>query len=251
MPLLGLFLLGRPTEAERTPLPGVPRHAPDLSGRWLLIEVASTRSQVVALGELRSELQAGLLLDLQHRDGRLRGEGEVCRFRLESPTAFVKVEFPDAFRAALAPPMLDARVEYRDDALYFEQPRMTAVLGAALQRPLGEPLPARADDPRVVDADGDGKPGVTIRVTGLVDGEMYLVQRSWSAMAGRATSSLRIEGALLHDKEEVVLGATHAVLAAFPPTRPDPARSYFILERLPQTATCAEAVLRMESLLDD
>ena len=38
------------------------------------------------------------------------------------------------------------------------------------------PLPGEADDPRVVDADSDGNPGVTVQVRGLIDGEVYMVQ---------------------------------------------------------------------------
>lgn len=221
----------------------------DLTGRWLLVEVASTQASLGALGEVRSEIHGAVLMDLVHHGDRLTGQGELCEFRLKSPTSLVRIEFPAGFRRALERPTLDARVEEKGGVLHFEQPQVFAVLGAHLRRPRGEPLPEGPDDPRVIDADGDGKPGVTVLVRGLIDGEIYLVQRTWNALVGRAVSAQRFEGALLHGKEEVVLGATHDVLAAFPPTRPDPAGSRFVLERARAGATCQDAVGRMEALV--
>lgn len=217
----------------------------------MLLEVASTKADLVVLGAVDSELQVALLLDLRHEHNRLRGHGQVCMFRLQSPTSLVQVEFPRAFQNALSQPILDAELFRKGDTTFFRQSPLFLVLGASLRRPRGEPLPLDRLDPRVIDSDRDGKPGVTVRVHGLIDGEIYLVQRTWSALRGRSVHAERFEGDLVHGKEEVVLGATHQILSVFPPTRPNPEKSFFVLEKTADNAGCDAANARLEYIVQE
>lgn len=223
----------------------------DFSGRWMLLEVASTQAELVVLGAVDSELQVALLLDLHHKNDRLFGSGRVCMFRLHSPTSLVRVEFPRGFRDALSRPILDAELFHQGNTTFFRQSPLFLVMGASLRRPRGEPLPLHQLDPRVIDADGDGKPGVTVRVHGIIDGEIYLVQRTWSALHGRSVHTERFEGDLVHGKEEVVLGATHQILSVFPKTRPNPEKSFFVLEKTAANAGCDEANAQLERVVKE
>lgn len=248
-----LAFSAKPARAQEAPpmLPSLENPSQDLSGRWMLLEVASTEADLVVLGAVHSELQVALLLDLQHEGSRLHGHGRVCMFRLHSPTSLVRVEFPRAFRDALSQPILDAELLTKGNTTFFRQSPLFLVMGASLQRPQGDPLPMHQLDPRVVDADRDGKPGVTVRVHGLINGEIYLVQRTWSALRGRSVHAERFEGHLVHGKEEVVLGATHQILSVFPPTRPNPEKSFFVLEKAEHNAGCTEANARLESVVQE
>ena len=163
----------------------------------------------------------------------------------------MRVEFLRAFRNALSQPVLDAELVYKDKTTLFRQSPLFLVMGASLRRPRGDPLPSHQLDPRVTDADGDGKPGVTVRVHGLIDGEIYLVQRTWSALRGRSVHAERFEGNLVHGKEEVVLGATHQILSVFPTTRPNPDKSFFVMEKTTDDAGCDEANLRLERVVEE
>ena len=58
------------------------------------------------------------------------------------------------------------------------------VLGAALTDPAGDALPIEDDDPRLVDLDEDGRPGVTIRLGGF---RIYAVVRVLVSFDGAAT----------------------------------------------------------------
>src|SRR5690606_14696021 len=79
-----------------------------------------------------------------------------------------------------------------------------------------EPLPRDAADPRVVDADGDGHPGATLRLTiaGLADGELYVVQRGHSTLAGRVVARGQAAGRIdVRLFEQALLGADPGFLA--------------------------------------
>ena len=58
------------------------------------------------------------------------------------------------------------------------------------------------------DDDHDGHPGVTVRIGGLIDGEVYLVQRGWSEFAGTAYDADTIRGDVRFDQDQEILGAT-------------------------------------------
>jgi hypothetical protein len=95
-------------------------------------------------------------------------------------------------------------------------PESIVVSGAELDSPLEE-LPTNADDPRVRDTDGDGRPGVT--VVNSLGGEQNITFRNTGRTRGFLMSSNRILGATVGDMsalpESSVLGAGDAFLPDF------------------------------------
>jgi hypothetical protein len=68
--------------------------------------------------------------------------------------------------------------------LWFRGARAVAV-GWNPVTSAGEMLPMSRTDPRVADTDGDGNPGITVRIAGgLINGSVYVVQTQRSALAG-------------------------------------------------------------------
>jgi hypothetical protein len=114
------------------------------------------------------------------------------------------------------------------------------VVGAKLRRS-NDPLPSDPDDPRVFDQDGDGNPGVTIRVEGIVSGDMYIVQRSWTRLEGALLGDGSFGGRLFFGNAQVVLDSTSPFLGDPPSSRPLPNLSWFRIARLPEDADCAKA----------
>lgn len=76
----------------------------------------------------------------------------------------------------------------------------------------GEAIPTAASDQRVVDADGDGHPGVSIRVGGLLNTEIYVAQRQRFALEGDATEAARMVASNVDTSEQVVLGSASLLL---------------------------------------
>ena len=76
------------------------------------------------------------------------------------------------------------------------------VLGAALADPGGEALPVEDDDPRLVDHDGDGRPGVTVSLGSF---SIYAAVRVTVALDGLVTES-EVVGTATLDLDFEVLG---------------------------------------------
>ncbi len=118
-----------------------------------------------------------------------------------------------------------------------------AVVGAELADPALDPLPHDPDDPRVTDPDADGHPGITIRVEGLVSGEVYIAQRMIRGLEGELTADGRMVGTVTGTNEQQTLGASNFMLRAFTPTFvPDPApeRNWFSWAPIADHEQCAD-----------
>jgi hypothetical protein len=180
------------------------------------------------------------LHDVKHEGSRLEGDGALCSVDIENGTALVTTELPKALQRVLPPPTIKARLLEVDGELRLVSTKQTVVVGAKLEDAHRETLPSKASDPRVVDLDGDGHPGVTVRIGGLVSGDMYVVQRTWTKLIG--TSNGRgFDGRLAFGIEQVVLGATSGRLTAPPESKPLATKSTFRLERVSDTTSCADA----------
>jgi hypothetical protein len=96
--------------------------------------------------------------------------------------------------------------------------RFVTVVGAELANAETDPLPGDPEDPRVTDPDGDGEPGLTVRVEGVVGGGVYVVQRIERALEGRLTADGRMSGTVIGSNHQKKLGASNFILRAFTPT---------------------------------
>ena len=127
-----------------------------------------------------------------------------------------------------------------------------AVIGAELEDPASDPLPGDADDRHVTDPDGDGHPGVTVRVEGFVGGEVYVVQRMIRGLDGELALDGRMSGNVLGTNEQRTLGASNLLLRAFTPTFvPDPApdRNTFDWAPIASHEECADIVSEEDRIL--
>lgn len=122
--------------------------------------------------------------------------------------------------------------------------------------PFETPLPSTkeeaASEPhasRIYDMEGDGHPGVTILVEGLVNGEIYGIQRKTVELAGVSLGPDKAVGFAVLTKESLQLGANHDLLNAGAGSSrafPDPKESWFEEVRLPDGADCDD-VLQAEA----
>ncbi len=164
----------------------------------------------------------------------------------QAPLGRVRTSIGPAFVAAM--PVLEASltadpVEGSAGAVRIADQAM--VLGAQLDDLVNDPLPTDDDDPRVVDGDGDGRPGVTVEVKGFVSGQVYLVQRLIRGLRGTVGPDGRMTGTVTGAGDQVVIGASNGILKTFTPKfehNPDPERNTFVWVPVPEDATC-ESVL--------
>ncbi|MCA9549575.1 MAG: hypothetical protein KC933_06035 [Myxococcales bacterium] len=229
---------------------GAPAAPPDLSGRWARLEVTTALSDVPVVGDITSETRAISIVDVRKTASGYEVTERVCALANDSLGGAVRARFPRAFLRAVSGASAPARLAADEGRLRYEESRPVRVRGAALEDPSREALPTAPSDPRLVDADEDGQPGLTVQVEGLVKGEIYVVQRDESALEGAVLAPDRIAGLVRWKAEQVVLGASRDVLAGNPDNRPhpEPGRSYFRMRRVPARATCPEVIRRASTL---
>lgn len=233
----GLLLLGAEDREQAIP---------DLSGTWAEVQVTAVKVELPVLGEQRSKTMATLLLRVRQEGTRLVITEEVCELETVGSTKAIKTSYPPAFLRALSGLVREAELR-RDSAWSYLEAGTLRTAGASVE--VNAPLPTQADDPRVLDSDGDGHPGLTVEISGLIEGQVYVVQRGRSQLQANLHATDRLEGPLKFSSEEQVIGASHELLTKKPPTRPDPDESFFRRRRVPANATCAEVVARRPRLL--
>ncbi len=213
-----------------------------LPGTYAMLQVNARITNVPVVGLTHTETHA-LLRTTVTRGGadRLDMLIEVCDLRQVSESTLVQVIFPEAFLLSLEtyPRVIELRPDLGTNR--FTSPLAVEVYGAHLIDPVHDALPTESSDSRVYDQDNDGKPGVTIRVTGLVDGEIWLIQRSQSTLSGWFESSDRWGGLIDSEVEQVYLGSDNPILSKPNESTkdPDPSHSYIDLARVPADKDCA------------
>lgn len=215
-------------------------HASKLDGRWVFLQRTVTVADAPVIGKIYATTTAISVHDLVEAGGHLHGNGTLCSLTLDSGTSFVRTILPPALRNVLPKPKINAKLTYEDGKLLYADAPPPVVLGAKVAS-IGEALPTQSSDARVVDSDGDGHPGVTVRVEGIVSGEIYVVQRNVAVFDGALRVDGSFAGSIRHGMSQVVLGATSSRLVDGPKSYPVDKGSFFRLAPLPKAATCDDA----------
>lgn len=210
------------------------------SGVYLYVQKTTSVTKLPVVSDVVATTHAVSLQRLKFDGEWLRGTGVLCDIHMKSSSKLIKTELPPSFRRALPKVVTNARVKREGTAYSFHQPDQTLVLGAEITPKASAPLPTDPSDARVRDHDEDGKPGVTVRVSGIVSGEIYLAQRSTSSLTGHATPD-GFHGTIRFTNDQSILGATKDVLKRNPNAHPDPSRSEFTLKKVAPHLTCSEA----------
>ncbi len=232
-----------------------PSDLPDLSGRWAILQVASQIGVVPIVGE-RTRTTTSVAIALVTQEGNVvRGTQAACSTTIDPGTSLVRMEISDAFVLSMPQAVWSAVLEPSEGGYSFVRPWMTVVSGAILEDPETDSLPTSPDDPRVIDQDEDGKPGLTVRVVvmGFISGEVYVVQRDRSRLSGTVLGPGAIDGLVEWTSEQSVLGASSSMFLAGTAARVDPVaeNSYFRARRVDNDATCADLTEMAAALFGD
>jgi hypothetical protein len=204
-----------------------------LSGAWIQVVEWSTCVKIV--DEIETRAYRVLAVQVSQQGARLRERRRLCELRL-TPILGMATVVPQ--------PLIDAHPELLVDSMLLSAaPRAPAGellyhSGPEVQRfgieftdPLSEPMPTAAepDDPRLVDAEQDGKPGATFHVGSQCS--IHVAQREISVLRGRVVGPGRIEGGGVHHNEQAVFGSTKAICGQTFSTRSNQAAHRFALQR--------------------
>ncbi|TVQ97972.1 MAG: hypothetical protein EA398_13850 [Deltaproteobacteria bacterium] len=239
-PAWSVLASGEPLAALRPEASERLEALPNLSGRWAQQQVTTSVTRVPVVGEVRSRTETLLILDIAQRGANLTVTAEVCTIAIRNRPNMVRTIIPEEFVRSLGRTTRTARLTPQPSGVRYEQPRFVEVIGARLGDPEREGLPQDASDPRVVDQDGTGAPGVTVRIGGVVSGDVYVVQRGWNRLWSTTLSEETFDGVVEWDNEQVVLGASNAFIRRDAPASPDPspANNFFRTTRVAPDADC-------------
>ena len=253
--LLGLFLsLPKPDaspeyQSRRSPLRPLKAKAeepqaqwPSLSGLWAFIQVTGAISDAPVIGKVSTKTQALGIIDVSQDKAQLRLSETMCELSTSSPTPLVRTVYPQAFLNALSGNIRRAQLIREENRTRFIQAQAWDAHGTRLTNISTDPLPTLEKDPRVIDEDEDGFPGLTVHITGLVGGKVRVVTKGWTALEGELISNNRIEGYVRWFTEQRILSATNSLLKSPPRTSPDkdPTQSWFRMIRPSSDTTCRD-----------
>jgi hypothetical protein len=211
----------------------------DLSGTWVL---RAAGAQVVTADRSVFHMKSVkvALVNVTQAGDAVTLDGHVCdRFQEDDPNNPAKVVIPDAWRKTEWPFKRSGTFS----AGTLTLPNAVDVVGASLANPTTDKLPTDKDDPRLVDDDKDGQPGITINLTGTPTGSLYCAQRDQSTLAGVTVAADRVEGGMTYVSDQSVVDSKPSglkTLYSLSKSNPDPTAcsSSFVMVRVADTATC-------------
>jgi hypothetical protein len=224
----------------------------DVSGTWAEMQVYREFATLPLVGEAARTSTVLLLVTMEQTGSSLIMRETYCSTKIDNGTAIASTTIPTSFLRSLAQTAKPASLDASETTTRFTQPWYTEVRGARLDDPERDALPTQADDPRVFDQDGDGKPGLTVHVSALVifTGDVYVVQRVRYRLEGVVVTPDRIEGLIEWTTEQITLGTTSSLFEGELPSRPDPvaAHSFFVLQRIDPSWDCKAILAHRDAI---
>ncbi len=157
-------------------------------------------------------------------------------------SANVGTTIPDAIPKSVPPTANPFRLWQDGTTVRFARIGAAVAIGAKLTNVDTDPLPTAATDARVWDQDGDGHPGVTVKITGVAAGDIYVVQRQKSSYEGTVAADGSMSGPLVDKSDQSVVGASNPLLNSNVATTPDPTKDTVKLVKVAATMDCAALV---------
>lgn len=225
--------------------PDLAAAAERLVGRWAHFDVVAYEDAV-----LRTLIVSTGFADLELRDGELWNQMVFCHADVVNEPG-IEVSIADAATRAILPIATPVEVTVADGRVRVRRPPTPTAIGIDLADPANESLPSDPDDPRVFDADGDGHPGVTTRVSfGDTSHEIYLARREIFSYDLTEEDSDRMVGTVTDRSEQLVLGASDlSMVAPVDWTQlEDPARNPVIWRRVDPGWDCARLAAERDTL---
>jgi hypothetical protein len=192
----------------------------DLSGTWVLETIGA---QTVAVPGYANPFHLKsinvILVQVAQNGNEVTLTGHNCdRIQHDDPSNPAKVVVLDPWRLTPSPVQRSGSFAPDDSGQWsLTLPTLTEVFGARLSDPATDALPTDPNDPRVVDVDNDGYPGLSVGLGGvgsLISGTLRSVQRQATALHGLAVAADRVEGGMAYQSDQ-------SVVASQPPSLKD------------------------------
>ncbi len=211
----------------------------NLQGSWARLQTTTAVSKVPVLGDVEAKTTVLSLVRMEPEGPEFVLRERICAMRTVTAQGAVVTEYPQSFLRVASGERRAKVIRTRRGARYME-PRTERVFGASIEK--NESVPSRADDPRVRDEDQDSQPGLTVKIRGLITGEIYVAQRGAQAARGRWIGKDRLVGQIRWSVDQQILGATRDVLRKPLKVEPHPSakKNFFKMRRIASDLSCAQ-----------
>lgn len=223
------------------PVPGA-----DLAGRWAHYDIVAYEDDT-----LKTMIVSYGFTDFAVEDGQLIESEEFCSAEQVTDQA-IRTSVSDAATQAIRPVSTSVEVTGEPGAWEVHRPATPTPVGIRLDDPTTESLPIDPAEADVVDADGDGKPGITveIRIGDSVD-ELYIARREIFAYDLAQDGPDSMTGTVTDSSEQLVLGATDPIFEGSGGAWvqvPDLSYSPILLERVDESWDCDRLAAERDDL---
>ncbi|MBU1069581.1 hypothetical protein KJ975_08440 [Myxococcota bacterium] len=227
-----------------------PDPVPDLAGTWAHIQLNGSLMNMPMVGVVNNKLISLVLVTMTQDGTTLSASEDVCDIKIESTTTMVTTIIPQAFVESMEPILKPVILSWNGNAWVYNQPPSWAVQGIHLENIETDVMPTDQSDPRIFDQDLDSHPGLTVSVTGLLSGDIYVIQRGWNAMLSRELTTDHVFGYLTWENEQIVLDATNDILKdpIVQTVDPDETKSWFEFVRVDPGTTCLDLIDQKDTL---
>ena len=214
---------------------------PDLSGNWAMVQVSVATANLPIVGSLFIDTTVGALTHITQSGSSLILQDRYCFTDIRPSTFLFRTNIADIAMQSIRPEPRTATLSLEDCDIRFTQGWYTEIRGAILEDQESDSIPIDPEDPRLVDLEGDGHPGMTIAasILGLFKGEGYAVQRYRYQLDGTVFDANTIVGYIDWTSEQTVVEATNPLfMEAFSDdTDPDSTKHRFVMIRVDETWT--------------
>lgn len=226
----------KPVYDDRIGVEGVPTEEGALAGRFGLASTCADLANVPLLGE---QVGGGMTFTLVDRswDGQAYAQtNTLCRV-VNFEVAGLASAVDEETARSVPPISMSLTLDHRTGAV--SSPKFFEMWAVGELGP-DDPMPTSPDDPRFYDMEADGKPGATVKTSGLVTGELYFAQRKALTLDGVVRGPDEMLGLVVHKKEATVIDATDELLLSQTERaqHPDPLLSWWHEVRLDDDASC-------------
>jgi hypothetical protein len=219
----------------------------ELIGRWAHYDVVAYQDDI-----LKTLIVSYGFNDFTEVDGEILDTATFC-FSEQRTDQPIETSLSDLATQAIKPPSTPVEVDVVDGVLRVRRPATPTPVGIRLDDPVNDMLPTDPDDPRIVDDDGDGQPGVTvtIRVSDTLTGELYIARREIFTYEAFLVEPDLLSGTVADNSEQLVIGASDPIFeisGADWRQYPDLSRSPILLRRVEPDWDCDRLAAERDQL---
>lgn len=179
-----------------------------LIGRYGHYDIVAYTGKFLGPLKMRSLVISYGITDFYIQDNALWTRDRFCFSEYESNIPF-KTSVSDEFTQAIIPEPTKLEVNEQNGLIQIFRPETPTLLGVELASYM-DPFPKDPNDPAYVDADKDGKPGVTVKLSlgKYFNEELYIARKELFSYKAKVKSNGQIIGTVYDRSEQHIISAS-------------------------------------------